>query len=348
MLDIYPDYYSRFSCLAGACPDTCCAQWEVVVDEDTAALYAAVPGDLGRRLRKALTTDQDGDRILRHENGRCPLFQGETGLCGVQLALGHDALCETCREFPRLRQDFTAFREHSLSFACPEAARLGIFSPELPLLAATGEAEPWPDDYDSGDMSFLRKVRGAMFGFLKDSAYSISQRIALCLGLGRSAQAQLDGEPPAPFSPEQTLRRFSAAQAPGPWEEILRFYRSLDILSPQWAALLDDSPGKAPAFDPFLRYPQEFGNLMFDGLYRTLLCSVSDFDLLPRVKAAALACALARYLIARQPDEPGSRLEVYHLYAREITHCAENQDALLDACYLEPCFQTDALFSLLR
>lgn len=348
MQDIYPTYYSRFSCLAGHCPDTCCDQWEVVVDEDTAALYAAVPGDLGDRLRSALTYDEDGDLILGYENGRCPLYERETGLCSVQKALGHQALCKTCREFPRICQDYTAFREHSLSFACPEAARLGLFGADFPALIATGEPDPWPEDYDAGDMAFLQKVRNAMFSFLKDTAYSISQRIALCLGLAEATQAQMDGEPPAPFSPEEALARFSAAWADGPWEEAFRFYRSLDILSPRWAALLDRAPEKAPSFDPFLTYPQEFGNLMFDGLYRTLLCSVSDFDLLIRVKAAALSCALARYLIAREPDSQDSRLEIYHLYAREITHCAENQDALLDACYSEGYFQTESIFSLLR
>ena len=47
MLEVYPDYYQEFTCLGGACPDTCCAQWEVVVDDDTAALYVSVPGELG-------------------------------------------------------------------------------------------------------------------------------------------------------------------------------------------------------------------------------------------------------------------------------------------------------------
>lgn len=348
MQDIFPEYYSQFSCLAGDCPDTCCDQWEVVVDEKTAAQYAAVPGDLGVRLRSALTCDQDGDLILRHENGRCPLYERETGLCSVQKALGHEALCKTCREFPRICQDYTAFREHSLSFACPEAARLGLLGKDLPALTAIGEPDPCPEDYDAGDMAFLQKVRSAMFGFLKNCAYSVSQRIALCLGLAEAAQAQMDGEPPAPFSPEEALARFSAAPDNRLWEAVLRFYESLDILSPRWADLLKNTPETPPAFDPFLVYPQEFINLMFDSLYRTLLCSISDFDLLIRVKAAALSCALARYLIARQPDCQDSRLEIYHLYAREITHCAENQDALLDACYLEGCFQTDSIFSLLH
>ena len=31
----YPEYYNKFHCLAGDCPDTCCKDWEVDVDEDT-------------------------------------------------------------------------------------------------------------------------------------------------------------------------------------------------------------------------------------------------------------------------------------------------------------------------
>ena len=137
MLEIYPDYYRKFTCLGGSCPDTCCAQWEVVVDDDTAALYAAVPGELGDALRQTLTMDEDGDRILRFSEGRCPLLTSG-GLCSVQMALGHEALCKTCREFPRLIQDYTNFREHSLSLSCPEAARLILLSPRVPTLEASG------------------------------------------------------------------------------------------------------------------------------------------------------------------------------------------------------------------
>ena len=36
MLLRVPDYFEQFRCLAGDCPHTCCAKWEVVIDEDTA------------------------------------------------------------------------------------------------------------------------------------------------------------------------------------------------------------------------------------------------------------------------------------------------------------------------
>ena len=43
-----PDYFDGFSCLAGACPHSCCIGWEVVLDEDTVrgALNALMRADL--------------------------------------------------------------------------------------------------------------------------------------------------------------------------------------------------------------------------------------------------------------------------------------------------------------
>ena len=48
-----PDYFDGFSCLAGACPHTCCEKWKVVVDEETARRYQETPGSLGERLYDA-------------------------------------------------------------------------------------------------------------------------------------------------------------------------------------------------------------------------------------------------------------------------------------------------------
>lgn len=34
MVVTQPDYYDRFSCIAGACPDSCCIGWQVVPDQE--------------------------------------------------------------------------------------------------------------------------------------------------------------------------------------------------------------------------------------------------------------------------------------------------------------------------
>ncbi len=30
MKEIYPSHYAAFHCIAGACPDSCCKEWEIV------------------------------------------------------------------------------------------------------------------------------------------------------------------------------------------------------------------------------------------------------------------------------------------------------------------------------
>lgn len=42
-----PDYFDEFRCIASACPDSCCKEWGVQVDEVSAAYYRGLPGDLG-------------------------------------------------------------------------------------------------------------------------------------------------------------------------------------------------------------------------------------------------------------------------------------------------------------
>ena len=70
-----PDYASSFRCLAGACPDTCCKDWEIILDEDTLARYQKLPGAFGDKVRAALTQDADGDTMFRLTDGHCPLLR---------------------------------------------------------------------------------------------------------------------------------------------------------------------------------------------------------------------------------------------------------------------------------
>ena len=37
-----PHFYDTFECLADRCPDTCCAGWQIVIDEDSLDKYEQV------------------------------------------------------------------------------------------------------------------------------------------------------------------------------------------------------------------------------------------------------------------------------------------------------------------
>ena len=43
------DYVNSFSCLAGACPDTCCKDWQIILDCDAIARYASRPVNWANR-----------------------------------------------------------------------------------------------------------------------------------------------------------------------------------------------------------------------------------------------------------------------------------------------------------
>jgi lysine-N-methylase len=125
-----PSFYKKFHCIASACTDTCCAGWEVDVDEASQARYASVPGDFGQKLRSSI---EDGHFVLA-EKERCP-FLNSQNLCEIYLHLGKDSLCDICREHPRFIDVFGDWKELGVGLCCEESVRLlleseGAFSCE--------------------------------------------------------------------------------------------------------------------------------------------------------------------------------------------------------------------------
>ena len=50
---IYPATADAFRCIADACRHTCCKGWEIDIDPNTRAKYAAMTGEIGQRLNAA-------------------------------------------------------------------------------------------------------------------------------------------------------------------------------------------------------------------------------------------------------------------------------------------------------
>ena len=84
MISREPVFYRDFRCLGGACPLTCCRDWEIVVDEAALADYAAAPVPLRQTIADNLVTDEEGDVCFRlNDDGTCALLDGD-GLCPIQ------------------------------------------------------------------------------------------------------------------------------------------------------------------------------------------------------------------------------------------------------------------------
>ncbi|MBE7008210.1 MAG: hypothetical protein E7422_03565 [Ruminococcaceae bacterium] len=122
-MEIRPDFYDTFACLADRCRHSCCRGWEIDVDGETAAFYDSLDTPLGEALRAAMR-EEDGVRSFRlTPGGDCPFLRAD-GLCRVIAELGEDALCDICALHPRFFEDVGEHELCGVSASCEAAAAL--------------------------------------------------------------------------------------------------------------------------------------------------------------------------------------------------------------------------------
>ena len=325
----YPSYFNDFSCLAAACPDSCCKEWTVDVDENAAAYYRTLSGPLGDRLRQVLQ-DTDSGTIMQIENGRCPMWQ-ENRLCRIQSELGHEALCKTCREFPRLTHDYGDFVELGLELSCPEAAKF-ILTQGRPVTVTAEVPGGEEAEYDEEAMSVLKATRETALDILFDLTRPVPEALALTLLYGYQAQDELDGEDTRNFDADTALegiREFCKSSDP---QEMADFFQGLELLTPEWEGLL-----KAPSPAPWTNHYRALAGYL---IQRYWLQAVSDYDLYCRVKFILITCLLVRHL-------GGDIFRTAQLYSKEIENNIDNVEAILDAAYAHSAFTDDKILGML-
>lgn len=325
---IKPVYYDDFHCIAGACPDSCCQEWDVQVDAQSAQQYLSLDGSLGDLLREKLQVSCDGEYTLAITDRRCPMWRKD-GLCQIQYELGEDGLCQVCKEFPRLRHDYGDFVELGLELSCPEAARLIFTVPpspsvvqELPESAEAG--------YDAQDMAILLRTRNHALRILEE--YPLAEALTLLLLYGYRAQDELDGADPTQWDPAEELAFARDVAGDGDWNALREFYMQLDILTPRWTSMLQ-SP--APAF------PEVLSRMVRCCIERYWLQAISDFDLISRIKMIIAGTLIVGHL-------GGDPIRTAQLYSKEIDNSIENLEAVLDAAYTHPALTDRHLLGLLQ
>lgn len=186
MIERYPKYYEDFSCIAGSCEDTCCAGWEIDIDDKSYAYYMKLEGEFGKRVRDSIKEydtkeeqyESHGFRLV--EGKRCP-FLNENNLCDMILQLGEEAICDVCTYTPRNFLEYGGVREISISPSCPEAGRL-IFSQQDKVTFCERESgDLLSVEEDEEDILWAKQVMcirdGAIFLF-QDREKSLHERVA--------------------------------------------------------------------------------------------------------------------------------------------------------------------------
>ena len=54
-----PHFYDKFVCTAGDCPDTCCAGWQIMIDDASLEKYKNVQGEFGKRLHGSVNWEEE-------------------------------------------------------------------------------------------------------------------------------------------------------------------------------------------------------------------------------------------------------------------------------------------------
>lgn len=304
MKHFYPDYVKPFRCIAADCPDSCCQGWDVVIDEETEAYYRSVQGAFGEKLKNAVFTDGDGDRIFRlAEHQKCP-FWGEDRLCEIYKELGREALCRTCALFPRITMDYTVFCEHTLALACPEAARLIVGSVDA-YASFEDIAVEACDDYDTELMQFLLDARQKAAKILT-AEQPLAQRLDVLKQFARDKQTELTGR-------EGHTEYYSLKE----------LYSALEYIDEENRERIVRA---AEADADCSRHETELTALALYWLYRYLLGAIDTRDLFSPIRFLTDSVRIA----ANMAKESGDIITAAQTYSKEIEQSYENMEMLFE------------------
>lgn len=357
MLIRQPHYYPAFRCLGGACPDTCCRDWDIVLDEETLADYQSAPAPLSEKLQASLTTDEDGDTCFRLDGrGMCTMLT-EDGLCAIQRDWGEAHLCEHCAAYPRFIEEYGSLTEASLALSCPEVARLLLDSPTFQIDETDDGHRDQPfSDIPPQLLAGLEASRKKALDGMTQSRYTIWERLQGAVDLADALQEAIDCQDyPAmdrvglslhPLSPTGKSRTFTRS--------LCRFFASLEPLRPSWPQRLRqcvqtlddlteaDYQALCLRFEAQVpRWQAHLSNIAAYLLFRHWHKTVNDDQLYGRAAFVACSAILLYHLFLVQWAQGkalnlADEIAICCAFSREVEHMEENLDQALDTCAAVP------------
>lgn len=359
-----PQYYDNFTCTADRCPATCCAGWQIVIDEKSLEKYNHVQGEFGIRLQKSIDWEEG---VFHQYNRRCA-FLNEENLCDLYRELGAESLCDTCRLYPRHVEEFEEVREFSLSLSCPVAAEMILGQKEpVRFLEETDEVleEEDYEDFDSILYDWLEEAREVLFGILQNRKLSISTRMALILNTADLAQKALDHGTLLELNLDEEIQNFLESsqntenrnlktKSLKSRKKMLKDLQKLEVLREEWPRTLERLEQQLYAQDEgyYQQIRQEFRRqmqgteeqkqqweiykeqLLLFFLYTYFCGSVYDDMIYTKAVLAVFSVlwieelAMDRWLFQGRKLEFQDLVEVAYTYAREIEHSDENLNLL--------------------
>lgn len=369
-----PSYMKDFKCIGSACTDTCCAGWEIVIDDTTYEAYKQVEGSFGERLRQQIGEEQ-GEAYFKLQKGRRCSFLNQENLCDIFIEIGENMLCDICREHPRYYEWFGDYTEMGIGLCC-EAAEQLIFSSEE---KATFEliTEDQEENEEDELITLLLQARETAFSIVQNREMSITDRLMLLLDYGSDLQSALNREAVGELEQlaiqwkdvqfQNELRkqneqcRITAELGITYYNDILDVYEKLEILDTDWKETLyfireqlKELIGCKKSFDmEYDRRAYEYEHLAVYFLYRYFMQAVYQEDITSPVTFTVLSVLVIQLADRERYITTGSftiedRYEIARRYSKEIEYCTENMDVLADESWENEGFSAQRLKCLLR
>ncbi len=187
MLYVRPNYYEKFKCVADRCEATCCAGWQIVIDEGTLERFKFEQGEYGEDLRKRIDWKEG---VFQQDCRKRCAFLKDNNLCEMYERLGEESLCFTCANYPRHIEEFENLREVTLTVSCPEVARL-LLEQKEPVSFTEEEIDEDEEEFEDFDpffFSYLEDARTIMLAILQNRSLSVPVRAALVKKMAEEMQ----------------------------------------------------------------------------------------------------------------------------------------------------------------
>lgn len=350
-----PSFFDQFKCIGSACTDTCCAGWEIEVDETTAQGYLAEKGAFGDRLRREIGSEP-GEYFFKLKNNRCP-FLNKENLCDIFINLGEDRLCDICREHPRFYNWFGDYTEVGLGLCCEEAERL-LFSDSKPLTFVEEvhtDASDLLDD-ESEECEQMLEERKAIFSILQNRKKNIGARLKrLLLQLPYADEMLLLTVPILEWDDPESIPKldYNAKPSTNTLKSsalfLIRFFGGMESLDETWPSMMKEleqnidsliDVDKAAEFTQFMKGENrlyEYEHIAVYLVYRYYPEILFDGQIEAKILFAAASICLL-FLMDLQCFQKNTaytqqdRIELVRRFSKEIEYCPENMERFEKCC----------------
>ncbi|MGG5461126.1 flagellin lysine-N-methylase [Clostridium sp. B9] len=368
-----PNYFNEFRCIASECEDTCCAGWEIVIDDESYEYYKNVKGEFGDILRSRMVKS-DGDNIFLLNNGNCS-FLNDKKMCDFYINLGEEHLCYTCQQFPRYTEEFLDLREVGLSLSCPEAARIILRNPENTTfnLSEDEEEMDFEGDIEEDILLDFLNCRDVVLNIIERSDLDLGVKGALALRFVKEVQNKIDLGDMDEI--EEVVSEYKEEKLIGEIiEELNEYknkssekYKNLYKYFNVYKGIKHINSNDPMGLDNGLKYLEgredfyfekhrefneyykdnlyKFKNILVYFIFRYFMKSIFDYDMSAKIKLAIISTLMIKELAVIRFIDKGEfteedMVEVSRIYSKDIEHSDENVENLQEI------FETEELFEV--